>query len=179
MKTQHNGDINLKKDLFLREFRHSLKVIKVKRFFSTERCYQGRLLSELDKRIKIKKILLGEIVIEQEYQKKLKNHGIKIRPDIIIHVPYRKKTHPSPRSGNFVVIQLKLDATEEKAKKDFMEQDIGLIYEYIEKAGPRSINGHPSFFSCQTLNKEDTTKMFKHYEKLNKQEKVNETMGVD
>jgi hypothetical protein len=29
--------------------------------------------------------------------------------------------------------------------------DIGIIYEYIEKAGPRSINGYPTFFSFRVL----------------------------
>jgi hypothetical protein len=35
-------------------------------------------------------------------------------------------------------------------------QDIGLFYEYWDKAGPRSINGYPIFMSCGVLNHEDT-----------------------
>lgn len=38
---------------------------------------------------------------------------------------------------------------------------IMLIYEYLSKAGPRSINGYPIFFSMQMLNLED-------YKKLNR-----------
>jgi len=34
-------------------------------------------------------------------------------------------------------------------------QNIGVIYEYISKAGPRSINGYPCFFSFRILNKAD------------------------
>ena len=124
MKRQYNGDIKLEKDLFLGLFRDSLKAINEERFFSTERGYQGRLLSELDKRLKIKRILLKGRIVEQEYPKTLKNHGIRIRPDIIIHVPYRAKIHPSRRYGNYVVIQLKLNATEEKAKEDFEKLDL-------------------------------------------------------
>lgn len=37
-----------------------------------------------------------------------------------------------------------------------MLQDIGLIYEYWDQAGPRSINGYPIFWSCRYLNHEDT-----------------------
>ena len=114
----------MEKDLFLSVFRDSLKAINEERFFSTERGYQGQLLSELDKRLKIKKILLRGRIVEQEYPKTLKKHRIKIRPDIIIHVPYRENIHPSRRYGNYVVIQLKLNATKEKAKKDFEKLDL-------------------------------------------------------
>lgn len=114
----------MKKDLFLNAFRDSLKAINEKHFFNTERGYQGRLLSELEKRINIKKIFLGNIIIEQEYQKTLKKHGINIRPDIIIHVPYKEKIHPSRRYRNYVVIQLKLCASKEDAKKDFKKIDL-------------------------------------------------------
>ena len=36
---------------------------------------------------------------------------------------------------------------------------IGMLYEYMREAGPRSINGLPSFFSVRMLNREqaDTT----------------------
>lgn len=30
--------------------------------------------------------------------------------------------------------------------------NIGLVYEYLDKAAPRSINGEPIFFSCRFLN---------------------------
>lgn len=120
----NNGDINLEIDLFLNEFRDSLESINEKHFFSREMGYQGKLLPELEKRIHIKKIFLGSIIVEQEYQKTLKNHGINIRPDLIIHVPYMDKIHPSRRYGNYVVIQLKLCASEKKAKEDFRKMNL-------------------------------------------------------
>jgi hypothetical protein len=42
----------------------------------------------------------------------------------------------------------------------------GLIFEYLDQAGPRSVNGMPSFFSCQMLNKADTDRVFALYEQL-------------
>jgi hypothetical protein len=36
----------------------------------------------------------------------------------------------------------------------------GLVYEYLDKAGPRSINGLPSFFSMNTLSQADTERVF-------------------
>lgn len=114
----------MEKNLFLIAFRDSLKAINEERLFSTERGYQGQLLSELDRRLKTKIILITGIIIEQEYQKKLEEHGIKIRPDIIIHIPFKDKIHPSRNYGNYVVIQLKLNATKDTAIEDFEKLDL-------------------------------------------------------
>ena len=40
-------------------------------------------------------------------------------------------------------------------KEDFDINKIGLIYEYIDKAGPRSINGMPCFMSFRWINRDD------------------------
>ena len=70
-----------------------------------------------------------------------------------------------------VFMPLALGAFAPKKKKEFevgalqeeeMElQDIGLFYEYWDKAGPRSINGYPIFWSCSVLNHEDTDYVLK------------------
>lgn len=39
-------------------------------------------------------------------------------------------------------------------------RDVGMAYEYLDKAGPRCINGYPMFFSVRLLSKEDTEKVF-------------------
>lgn len=33
--------------------------------------------------------------------------------------------------------------------------NLGLIYQYLSKAGPRSINGYPMFFDCELLSMAD------------------------
>jgi hypothetical protein len=38
-------------------------------------------------------------------------------------------------------------------------KDLAHIYEYIDHAGPRSINGHPMFTSMRTLNKQQWAKV--------------------
>ena len=51
--------------------------------------------------------------------------------------------------------------------EDFTEQEmgnIGLLYEYLDKAGPRSVNGYPCFFSVQLLTKVESEKMFVFYD---------------
>lgn len=46
-------------------------------------------------------------------------------------------------------------------RKEFLESDVGLIYEYLDKAGPRAVNGCPQFFSCLMLNRADTERLHK------------------
>lgn len=48
-------------------------------------------------------------------------------------------------------------------------KDVGLIYEYWDKAGPRSINGYPIFWSCSVLNHEDTKFVLDKATKLQEQ----------
>lgn len=114
----------MNKVLFLSLLRDSILAIVHKRYFSTERGYQGQLLTELNKRVNLEQIFPGNPIVEQEYQKTLDKHGISKRPDISIHIPYDRRMHSSRRVGNFIVIQLKLRASEGKAKEDFNKLDL-------------------------------------------------------
>jgi hypothetical protein len=35
------------------------------------------------------------------------------------------------------------------------EENLGLIWEWMDKAGPMAVNGMPTFFSCHMMHKED------------------------
>ena len=54
------------------------------------------------------------------------------------------------------------NATEEEMK------DLGMIYEYLSEAGPRSVNGMPCFMSFQMLTRAESEKTFDHYEAYKK-----------
>lgn len=114
----------MNKEEFLHMFKNSVKAITERHYFSTERGYQGRLLAELTNNSNIKRIFPDDPTVEQEYQKTLENHGIRIRPDIIVHIPYERGMSEDRRRGNFVVIQIKLKASESKAKEDFCKIDL-------------------------------------------------------
>ena len=58
-------------------------------------------------------------MLQQEYQKRLNRHGIRIRPDIIIHVPFERGVTESREEGNFVAMELKRRATRKTAKGAF------------------------------------------------------------
>lgn len=45
-------------------------------------------------------------------------------------------------------------------------KDIGMVYEYYDKAGPRSINGYPIFFSFRIVNVKDRLVVWEKYEKI-------------
>lgn len=78
-------------------------------------------------------------------------------------------THPSNDDTS--------DGKRDNAIFDLVERDIeskyyearvktiGMIYEYLDKRGPTSINGLPIFMSLRLLNIEDAAKVWEYYEK--------------
>ncbi len=97
-----------------------LRSVRHPRFFETERGYQGELLAELRARLP-QVALLGDAIVEQEYQKRLCGHDINIRPDIIIHVP--TPDGDNRKEGNFAVFELNLHAGPAEACEDFANLD--------------------------------------------------------
>ena len=67
-------------------------------------------------------------------------------------------------SSSFIVIALGGLSKMRKRERD----NIGLIYEYINKAGPMAINGNPVFFSMRKLTIRQTERMFKFYDEYEK-----------
>ena len=138
------------KEVFLDTLRDSIRAITDRRYFSTERGYQGQLIAELNSRANKEQILPGKVILEQEYQKTLRKQGITIRPDIIIHVPYEKRMYSNRRAGNFVVIQVKLNATVRKAREDFGKLD-SMFQKLDYPLGIfLNINSADTFFDCYT-----------------------------
>lgn len=105
-------------DELLNFIRESLFAIKHPRFYETERGFQGVLLAELVRRIPSIKCQ-EPIIVEQEYQKRMSDHGMRIRPDLVIHVPFEAGRQSSRREGNFVAFELKLKAGVNEALADY------------------------------------------------------------
>ena len=104
-------------DKLLSIVKESMEAIRNPRFYKTERGYQGAFLAELSRRLPT--LSWEGAIIEQEYQKRIPSHGLNIRPDIIIHVPFEEGRHNSRKEGNFVVFELKLNTTMEEAMQDY------------------------------------------------------------
>lgn len=92
------------------------------RYFETERGFQGALNAQLARTLE--GLIPQDFIIEEEYQKRLKPHGITIRPDIIIHTPFQEQTHKSTAEGNFAVFQIKLKASTKDSMDDFEKLDM-------------------------------------------------------
>jgi hypothetical protein len=107
-------------EALLQAIRQSLHAIVEPRFYETERGFQGQLLVELSRRVP-HILLANHTLIEQEHQKTLERHGLKLRPDIIIHHPFDPTIHATRSDGNFAVIALKLRAGPKKATEDFVD----------------------------------------------------------
>jgi hypothetical protein len=105
-------------DRFLTILQQALENIKEERSFRDERSFQGALLQELARRLE-RGVLPEDPIIEEEYQKRLRAHGIRIRPDIIVHVPFDRGLAKERNQGNFIAIELKRRATGQKAKEAF------------------------------------------------------------
>lgn len=134
--------------------RSSLSSIDHPRYFDTERGFQGALSNEISKRLP--QLGLRGAIIEEEYQKRIKEHGFGIRPDLIIHIPYDYSELEGRDQGNFVVIELKMQATVREAIEDYRKlskmcdvlkyplgvfiniaSDTSFLSEYDKKEDPR------------------------------------------
>lgn len=102
-------------EALLVDFRASLSDITAPRFYQSECGYQGVLLAALNVRVR----LPDRAIVEQEYQKRLLDHGIKLRPDIVIHRPFDPERNERRNEGNFAVVELKLNPSPKGAMEDF------------------------------------------------------------
>lgn len=105
-------------DRFLAVLQQALRSITEERSFQDERSFQGALLQELARTFK-RGVMQDDPIIEEEYQKRIRAHGIRIRPDIIVHVPFDRGGMDRRDQGNFIAIELKRLATLESASKAF------------------------------------------------------------
>ena len=106
----------------------ALKEIDTPRFFKTERGFQGRFNIALNKILDEQNIFPEGTIIEEEYQKRLKLHGINQRPDLIIHVPIESSHSSNRKENNYIAFAFKLSGNKIKVMKDFEN-----LNELIEK----------------------------------------------
>jgi hypothetical protein len=104
---------------FVSVLRQALQSIVEARFYHSERGYQGALAAELATRLTALHIWPGNPIVEEEYQKRLDVHGLRARPDIIIHIPFERGSMADRHQGNLAVIELKRRARREAAFSDF------------------------------------------------------------
>lgn len=70
-------------------------------------------------RSSLKELEIDGAIVEQEYQKRMRDHGFRVRPDLIIHIPFEDAGFESRSQGNFVVVELKRRASRSSARADY------------------------------------------------------------
>jgi len=106
-------------ELIIETIIEALKHMDSLRFFKTERGFQGRFACALYEIFDAKNIFQDDTIIEEEYQKRIKPHGTRLRPDLIIHVPVESGHSNSRTENNFVVFAFKKQTNKDRAKEDF------------------------------------------------------------
>ncbi len=53
-----------------------------------------------------------------------------------------------------------------KFVEELQKNPPGMIYEYMDKAGPMAMNGMPMFLSCRMISIDDAKKVFERYNKI-------------
>jgi hypothetical protein len=100
--------------------------IKDPTLFLDERGYQGEFKSKLD-RILETHFPPDDFATPQvrvEYQKRAEAHGIILRPDLIIHVPFERGVSPTRKHDNYVVMLLKRAPSRAKAMENFASLEV-------------------------------------------------------
>ncbi|HZX26197.1 MAG TPA: hypothetical protein VFF16_03955 [Telluria sp.] len=79
-------------------------------YYEDERGFQGEFYAQL--RLRLRDMALPEgALLREEYQKRLAEHSLRIRPDIILHEPFDPGRHRARDEGNHAVMELKRRAT--------------------------------------------------------------------
>ena len=87
-------------------------------YYEDERGFQGEFYAQL--RLRLRDTALPEgALLREEYQKRLAEHGLRIRPDIILHEPFDSGRHRGREEGNHAVMELKRRATPSTATDAF------------------------------------------------------------
>ncbi len=70
------------------------------------------------------------------------------------------------KDGTVGMVFLALGLLDMVELKKLRMQDIGMIYEYMDKQGTRGVNGYPCFFSFYILSKLDSKKVDQYYAEI-------------
>lgn len=88
----------------------ALASVAAPHYYEDERGFQGEFYAQL--RMRLGDMALPEgALLREEYQKRIAEHGLRIRPDIILHEPFDPGRHTGRDEGNHVVMELKRRAT--------------------------------------------------------------------
>jgi hypothetical protein len=136
----------------------ALSKITNPRFFETERGFQGEFKSKLES--EIGKELDPNSIFEEEYQKIIKHHGLRLRPDLIIHNPFHQEKNPDRRHGNHIAFAFKLKSNQKSAQEDFQKLDKLIGFLNFELGVFININSRKTFYETYTGDRKPNIRCF-------------------
>ena len=171
----------------IRELEDELIALKAKQFNPSEvpnlrdaeeRIEYNRKSDEVEQLIKVKEAELKEATEQEnrEIAEKIKNNEpIPNRTEkelkqlamemctgaVFSDWNISKYDYQSSFTSVFMVMALADPAT--------LPPNIGMVYEHISQAGPRSVNGYPMFMSCKMLSREDSEKLWTMLQEMRKE----------
>lgn len=107
--------------------------------------------------------------VKNKFPSLKKSELSKLSKDIALDKVFCSFYIPESQQKNLlgmVFMPLLLGATSDMSKEQI--DDIGFVYEYYDKSGPRSINGYPIFFSCGFVSKTDAKRIMNKVSKIKK-----------
>ena len=96
--------------------------------------------------------------------KELKDLAFDIVAGNVFHDQMINPNEDVARMLRYVFIPLSFMKKEQA--EEIQKDDIKLFYEYMNKAGARSVNGYPQFFSMQMLSRNDVERLNHHIDKV-------------
>lgn len=74
---------------------------------------------------------------------------------------------PENQRGSMIMsVFMVLIFLDDIARKQMVENEIDVFYEYYKEAGPTSVNGYPTFFSCRMMTRSDANKVIARYKEI-------------
>jgi hypothetical protein len=73
---------------------------------------------------------------------------------------------PEHMQEMFTSVFMAICFLDQESKKELLDQNPYVFYEYMSKAGPSSINGYPCFLTFQWVTREEWVKALQTYQKL-------------
>jgi hypothetical protein len=97
-----------------------------------------------------------------EYVSKTESELRQLAVDIVEGKVFTDKHDRGGLEYGDIWLPIRLGAFAEWSTEDLKR--IGMLYEYVNKAGDRSVNGYPTFLSLNALDMEDNNKVWKFHE---------------
>lgn len=124
----------------------AIRQILIQRYFNSERGFVPEFYSNLRGQLENSNLFPEHTILETEVQKRRLLHGVRQRPDLLIHIPIETGLTNNVAENNFVVYAFKLNGNAVDALEDFEKLDAMFGQLNYEMGIYVNIGTHPTIF---------------------------------